>query len=68
MATVKLYRATCGSTYRVTTSPATARTGTTTIQAKRGPHSQDFGQGYPTTAKEVARLVAFDSFIEVPAP
>lgn len=74
MSTTTYYRATCGSTYRVTYTPARATTKTTparpasTMQARRSTHATTFSPGYPTTSAEVARMVSYGTFTEVTDP
>lgn len=68
MSTTKYYRGTCGAIYKVTTSPATRQVSQSTTQARRSQHAPEFGPSYATHPAEVARLVAFGSFVEVPAP
>ena len=74
MSTTTYYRARCGSTYRVTHTPARPATKTSkataasTIQARRSTYAATFSPAYPTTTEEVARLVAISSFVQVPAP
>ena len=74
MSTTRYYRATCGSLYRVTHTPARPATKTSkataasTIQARRSIYATTFSPAYPTTTEEVARLVAIGSFVQVPAP
>ena len=64
----RYYRATCGSLYRVRTTPASSHRPATCLQARRSPHARLFSPEYPTHPAEVARLVAIGSFIEVPCP
>lgn len=68
MTSITYYRATCGAIYKVTTTPATRQAPQSTTQARRSQYARDFGPSYATHPAEVARLVAFGSFIEVPAP
>lgn len=74
MSTTTYYRARCGSTYRVTQTPARLATKTSkaqpesTLQARRSSYATEFSPAYPTTTEEVARLVAIGSFVQVPAP
>ena len=74
MSTTTYYRARCGSTYRVTHTPARPATKTSkataasTTQARRSTYATTFSPTYPTTTEEVARLVAIGSFVQVPAP
>lgn len=68
MEDIRYYRAICGSLYRVTTTPATRKTASTTTQARRSQHAQEFSPSYPTHPAEVARLVHIGSFVEVPCP
>ncbi len=68
MNTIVYYRATCGSLYRVTTTPATRLRRATVMQARRSVHARLFSPPYETSAAEVARLVAIGSFVEVPCP
>ncbi|NVO30253.1 hypothetical protein [Hymenobacter lapidiphilus] len=68
MNTIRYYRASCGSIYRVTTTEATGRNPANYRQARKGPKCSVFSPEYPTSAEEVAKLVAFQSFIEIPAP
>lgn len=66
MNTIRYYRATCGSLYRVTTTPATRTRPASCLQARRSPHARVFSPEYPTHPAEVAHLVAIGSFVEVP--
>ena len=66
--TTRYYLATCGSTYRVVTTPQPRNAPATLTQARQAPHAADFGPSYPTSAEAVARLVGFGSFTEVPDP
>lgn len=66
MQEIHYYRATCGSLYRVTTTPASRSRAATCVQARRSPHARLFSPEYPTHPAEVARLIAIGSFIEVP--
>ena len=68
MNTIAYYRASCGSLYRVTTTPATRSRSTTTMQARRSVHAKLFSPEYRTTEAEVARLVADGLFVPIPAP
>ena len=74
MSTTTYYRARCGSTYRVISTPARPATKTSkataasTLQARRSTYAIEFSPAYPTTAEEVARLVSIGSFLEVPCP
>lgn len=68
MQEIRYYRATCGSLYRVTTTPASRTRTATCMQARRSPHARLFSPEYPTHPAEVARLIAIGSFIEVPCP
>ena len=68
MNTIRYYRAGCGSIYRVTTTEATGKNPAKCMQARKGPRCRTFSPEYPTTAEEVAQLVAFQSFIEIPEP
>ncbi|MFD2787382.1 hypothetical protein [Hymenobacter rubripertinctus] len=68
MNTIRYYRASCGSIYRVTTTEATSRNPANYMQARKGPKCNVFSPEYHTSAEEVAKLVAFQSFIEIPAP
>lgn len=62
MCSTAYYRARCGSTYRVRTLPATRHAPARVLQARRSTYAPDFSPEYPTTAAEVARLVAIGSF------
>lgn len=66
--TTRYYRATCGSLYRVTNTPASRNSPASITQARRSTYATTFSPAYPTTLAEVARLVAIGSFVEVPAP
>ena len=74
MSTTTYYRATCGSTYSVTHTPARAATKTTparpasTMQARRSIHATTFSPAYPTTSAEIARKVSYGTFTEVTDP
>lgn len=68
MSTVRYYRATCGSLYRVTTTPSTQTRAASCLQARRSLLARVFSPDYPTHPAEVARLVRIGSFVEVPAP
>ena len=68
MSTTRHYRAICGSLYRVTTKPASRSSTASTVQARRSIYATEFSPGYPTTTAEVARLVSFGTFTEVPCP
>lgn len=74
MSTTRYYRARCGSLYRVTHTPARAATKTSkataasTTQARRSTYATTFSPEYPTTSAEVARLVSYGAFTEVPKP
>ncbi|MGI4822645.1 MAG: hypothetical protein ACRYFV_15655 [Janthinobacterium lividum] len=65
---ITYYRATCGSLYRVTTTPGTRLRRATVILARRSIHARLFSPPFETSAEEVSRLVSIDSFVEVPAP
>ena len=65
---IRYYRASCGSLYRVTTTPASRHRPATCRQARRSPHARLFSPEYSTHPAEVARLVAIGSFVEVPGP
>ncbi|UYZ64900.1 hypothetical protein [Hymenobacter weizhouensis] len=71
MSQTRYYRSiTCGSLYRVRTSPATRAQPAGTWQARRSVRCPEagFSPEYPTTPAEVARLVDLGLFLEVPAP
>ena len=68
MNTIRYYQADCGSIYRVTTTEPTGKNPGRYMQARKGPKCSLFSPEYPTTAEEVAQQVAFQSFIEIPAP
>ncbi|SHM11850.1 hypothetical protein [Hymenobacter psychrotolerans] len=68
MNTVTYYRATCGSLYRVTTTPATRTRAASCMQDRCSTHARVFSPEYPTHPAEVARLVGIGSSVEIPAP
>lgn len=66
---VRHYRsATCGSRFRLTRTPATGRAPATLTQERLRPGAAAYEAPYPTTEAEVARLVAFGSFVPEPPP
>lgn len=68
MSSTAYYLATCGSTYRVRILPATRHAPACVMQARHSTYAPDFSPEYPTTAAEVARLVAIGSFTPTALP